>query len=258
MMLGGQESFDAGGYRHTPIAEMLPVYVDRAELGAADDRYRLVVTREGMLQPWTRLRATEQAERQRVNAMPPFHILNLIDSIKPGATVLSYARASSGEEFPALVTQRFGKGRTLSLAVGDLWRWGMRREKDQPRELEKAWRQTVRWLVADVPKRVDVQVRPVANEPSGTLDVTITARDAFYEPLDNAAASVNVQGPDGAIITLSAQPSETEAGVYQARYVPAKPGSYRASVQVNAADGSDVGSGLAGWTADPCTPNSKR
>ena len=31
LMLGGQESFDAGEYRHTPIAEMLPVYVDRPE-----------------------------------------------------------------------------------------------------------------------------------------------------------------------------------------------------------------------------------
>ncbi len=56
LMLGGQESFDAGEYRHTPVAELLPVYLDRPNLAPLDDRYRLVLTREGMQQPWTRLR----------------------------------------------------------------------------------------------------------------------------------------------------------------------------------------------------------
>ena len=29
---------------------------------------------------------------------------------------------------PAIVTQRFGKGRTAAALVGDLWRWSMERE----------------------------------------------------------------------------------------------------------------------------------
>ena len=40
---------------------------------ADEDLYRLVVTQEGLLQPWVRLRTTEQAEQQRLDAMPPFH-----------------------------------------------------------------------------------------------------------------------------------------------------------------------------------------
>ena len=55
------------------------------------------------------------------------------------------------------------------------------------------------------------EVRPAADDPHGTIDVHVTARDATYEPLDNATATVHVQDPDGATMTLTAQPSETEA-----------------------------------------------
>ncbi len=251
LMLGGQESFDAGAYRHTPVAEMLPVYLDRPATPAQEDRYRLVYTREGILQPWTRLRATEEAERQRVDAMPPLHIVNLVDAIKPGATVLTFARASSGEEYPALIAQPFGRGRTLALAVGDLWRWGLHRRADQPRELPQAWRQCLRWLVADVPRRVEVEVLPVPDDPLASLDLSITAQTATYEPLDNASVNVTVTGPDGTTMTLVAEPGDTEAGLYQARFVPAQSGAYRAHVTVTAADGSEVGTRETGWTADP-------
>ncbi len=183
--------------------------------------------------------------------MPPFHLLNLIDSIKPGAAVLSFARTSTGEEYPALCAQRFGRGRALALAIGDLWRWGLRREQDQPRELEIAWRQTLRWLVADVPQRVEVDVQPVPDDPQGTIQVRVTAREATYEPLDNASTNLIVKDPDGQVMTLAAQPSDTEPGIYETRYVPAQRGAYRADATVTAADGSDVGTCVAGWTADP-------
>ena len=50
---------------------------------------------------------------------------------------------------PALVTQRFGRGRTASMLIGDFWQSGLGDEKRQA-DLLKAWRQIVRWLVADV------------------------------------------------------------------------------------------------------------
>jgi hypothetical protein len=186
-----------------------------------------------------------------MNAVPPMHVMNLLDSIKPGATVLMYARASSGEEYPALISQRFGTGRTLALTVGDMWRWGLRREESQPRDMEKAWRQTVRWLIADVPKRVETEIHELEDDPHAAVDIRVTARDSNYEPLDNALVAVEIKKPDGGTTTLSAAPSEEEPGVYQARYVPRSTGAYRAEVSVEAADGSDVGTAAAGWTADP-------
>ncbi len=251
LMLGGGESFSSGMYRHSPIADLLPVYVDAPPTQADEDLYRLIVTQEGLLQPWLRLRATEEAEQQRLGAMPPFHILNRIESIKPGATVLAYVRTTSGAEFPALVTQRFGKGRSLAIPLGDLWRWGLRREANSPADLEKAWRQVVRWLVADVPRRVKVDVLPEPQDPYRSVKLQMTVFDPRYEPLDNATVTVAVTGPDAATTELSAEPSNTQAGVYEARFASPTPGAYRATVQVKAADGSDVATVQDGWTAEP-------
>ena len=218
MMLGGQESFHAGDYRHTPIDEIMPIYIDRPTVPAGDDQYRYVLTQEGLLQPWVRLRPTEEAEQLRLGIMPPFHTLNPLESIKPGATVLGFVRASSGTEYPALVTQRFGKGRTLAITIGDLWRWGLRRGDEEPRDLEKAWRQIVRWLVADVPKRLEIEIRPSENDPDRGVGFRIAARDTGYEPLDNASVTLDVVGPDGQTTRLTAEPSDQQAGVYEAGF----------------------------------------
>src|SRR5439155_20762042 len=59
LMLGGPDSFAEGKFDRTPVGELLPVYLDRAGAAPSDAEYRLVLTREGWLQPWVRMRKTE-------------------------------------------------------------------------------------------------------------------------------------------------------------------------------------------------------
>jgi uncharacterized membrane protein len=262
LMLGGTETFHGGKYDRTPIGDLLPVYADEAPEPPASGRFRLALTREGWLEPWVRLRPEEDAERKRVAAMPAFQTLNTARGIKPGATVLARVEAEGAPApLPALVEQRFGQGRVGALLVGDLWRWGLRRPENAEDDLAKAWRQTIRWLVADVPQRVDVDAKS-SNEDAngsseggggaaGTVLLSVQARDAAYAPLDNASVAVQVTGPDNKPVQLTAEPSARKAGVYEATYVPRQPGAYRAQVTVAAPDGSEVGKVQTGWTSDP-------
>ena len=103
LMLGGAESFREGGYAGTPIAAMLPVYLDRAADAALPSKWKLTLTREGWLQPWTRLRATEADEKTRLAVMQPHEVLNPVSGIKPGASVLATVSDPSGKTYPALV-----------------------------------------------------------------------------------------------------------------------------------------------------------
>jgi hypothetical protein len=185
--------------------------------------------------------------------MPAFQTLNSVRGIKPGATVLARAEGESGEPVPALVEQRFGKGRVAALLVGDLWRWSLRRPEKGEADLEKAWRQTVRWLVAEVPRRVEAaaEVDDADGAASGTVKLAVRVRGPEYEPLDNASVTVRVIAPDGKSLDLTGEPSEREAGLYEADYVPRLPGAYRAQVTAAAPDGSEVGAAKAGWTSDP-------
>src|SRR5207237_251064 len=156
--------------------------------GAApsEAEYRLVLTREGWLQPWVRMRKTEDDEQQRLASMPAFHTLSQAGGIKPGAVVLAEVRDSADRTAPALVVQRFGKGRVATLLIADLWRWGLRRAEPEQNDLDRAWRQTVRWLVADVPGRVDIFTRPRADSTAPAVELRVQVRDAEYRPLDNA------------------------------------------------------------------------
>ena len=196
------------------IGDLLPVYVDDAPALPVDAKHRLSLTREGWLEPWIRLRPDEDAERKRVDAMPSFETLNPVRGIKPGATVLARALTDGGTAVPALVEQRFGQGRVGALLIGDLWRWGLRRPKEDENDMEKAWRQTVRWLVGDVPRQVEAAPLPRrgADDPDGAIAVTTNVRDKAYAPLDNATVTVRVTAPDKTTLELRADPDPREPG----------------------------------------------
>ena len=267
LMLGGQESFRNGRFDRTPIGDLLPVYADEVPPNPPGAKFKLSLTREGWLEPWVRLRPEEDAERKRLADMPGFLTLNRVRGIKPGATVLARVLADgAGEPVPALVEQRFGQGRVGALLIGDLWRWGLRRPADSPGDLEKGWRQTVRWLVSEVPKRVEIAVQPAGADgsdddgpsdggerdaPEGAAVLAIQVRDPAYAPQDNAAVTVRVTPPDGKAVELTAEPAAARSGRYEALYVPRQPGAYRAEVVAAAADGSEVGRAQAGWASDP-------
>ncbi|MBW3598488.1 MAG: glutamine amidotransferase [Planctomycetes bacterium] len=258
LMLGGQESFVKGEYDRTPLGELLPVYLERIPRSQFSEEFRLSLTREGWLSPWVRVRSNEQDERKRLAAMPPFQTVNAVRGIKPGASVLATVMSDQGEELPALVAQPFGAGRAAALTVGDLWRWGMRRRDDEESDLEKSWRQTIRWLVSDVPQRIEADATRRHDQPGAPVAIAVHVRDEEFKPLDNATATITVTQPDGEAVELTAAPSRREAGVYEASFVPRQTGSYRAAITVHDQDGSEVGRTETGWTAEPAAEEFRR
>lgn len=250
LMLGGRESFAGGKYAHTPVGELLPVYTDVPTEQLAE-QYQLSLTREGWLQEWVRLRSTEQAETQRLEEMPGFQTVNRIRNIKPGASVLARMTSADGQEYPSVVAQRFGQGKSGALLVGDMWRWNLRRPNAGESDLETLWRQTIRWLVSDVPGRVQVDVRAESAGQFTPVELLVRVRDEKFAPQDNARVTLQVTTPDAATLSITATPSDREAGVYQAGLSPRTPGPYRAEITVVAEDGSEIGRRACGWVIDP-------
>lgn len=256
LMLGGMESFQQGKYQRTPIGDMLPVYLDRVEETNPPGPLRLDLTREGLLQSWARLRDNEADEKARLQGMAPFQVLNRVREVKPGASVIATVADADGKSYPALVVQRFGRGRTAALTLGDLWHWGFH-DAQAHHDMDKAWRQLMRWLVNDVPNRVDLAVEPQPDDPNGAVQLQVRVRDPKFQPLDNASISLTVQsvmmetaGAETNVIRLQAEPSSSEPGLYQASYVPRATGGYKASVAVTNSSGLEVGHAAAGWSTD--------
>ncbi len=269
LMLGGAESFQSGNYQHTPIGEMLPVYLDFARETKPAANLRLSLTREGWLQPWARLRDNEADERKRLTDLPPLHVHNAVRGVKPGASVVSEARDEAGQTHPALVAQRFGSGRVGALLLGDLWRWGLHDEVAR-KDLDKAWRQMIRWLIADVPAQIEFAVEPKPGDPNQYMSLQVRARNREYRPLENATVRITITAPTNSnadtnaisaiadrTVSLSAEPALNEAGRYDANYVPRATGGYLAEAVVTDAEGVEVGRAQTGWVADPAAAEFK-
>ena len=256
LMLGGMESFQEGNYARNPIGDVLPVYLDKPTEQAAPGALKFELGREGWLQAWARLRDNESDEKSRIDTMVDFAVLNHVRGLKPGAIVIATVRDDQGNQMPALAVQRFGRGRSAALMIGDFWRWG---QKDAATKIDmnKAWRQLMRWMIADVPNRVDLAIEPLPEDANGTVQLQVRARDAKFQPLDDATVKVEVESvafgdatAPAAPIHLLAEASATEPGLYQTNYVPRLNGGYKATAIVTNAVGAEVGRAEGGWSSD--------
>lgn len=260
LVLGGQESFRQGNYHKPPWSRLLPVYLEAAQKEPPAAGYRLALTREGWLQPWARLRSTEAEELLRLRQAPGLMTHNTVSGIKPGASVIAEVIDPQGQKQPALVYHRFGQGRCAALLVGDLWRWQLnqddaQREKD---DLGKAWRQLLRWLIVDVPSRVELQAAVEQGTSAPLVKLTARVRDAEFHPQDNAAVVLQVQPPEGSPLILPMEASLEEAGLHTAVCANRPAGAWRATIDVTDAEGKPVGRAATGWAADPAAHEFRR
>ncbi len=257
LMLGGLSSFAHGQHDKTPLADVLPIYLNPIDGQIPTGPHRWELTRDGRLEPWVRLRLTESAEQERLQQMPAFELVSRAGGTKPGSTLLAEVRSADDESRPALVTQRFGRGRSAALLPGDLWRWSMSRQEEQPDDLPIFWRQTVRWLVADVPRRVEVQRNAVPSNPlQNQLEVRV--RDAEFGPDDEASVRLTVTSPSGQTTPLTAEANDQEPGLYTATFFGRETGGYRVTAHVTTAEGDPLAARPTGWTAQPTAEEFRR
>ena len=87
------------------------------------------------------------------------------------------------------------------------------------------------------------------------MQLSVRARDKKFEPLDNAVVQIAVKGPtaDGKTntVTVQAEPSEKEPGLYRTSYLPRESGAYVAAASVSELSGMKVGEAQAGWASEP-------
>jgi uncharacterized membrane protein len=249
LMLGGKESFQQGNFTRTAIGQILPVYLDRLPEKITMGKMRLDLTREGWLQPWARLHENEIDEKQRISEMPAFRVLNRLPSVKPGASVVATIGNDWGEQFPALIVQRFGNGRAGALTIGDVWRWGSK-ESQLHENMDKFWRQTLRWLVADVPERISLQASIKQEQVNQPVLLNVSVRDKDFEPMNNTSVAIQIIDPMGKKTQLTAEPVYDETGLYQATYIPRINGGYFAQVCVTNTEDGEIGSARTGWSVN--------
>jgi uncharacterized membrane protein len=249
LMLGGKDSFQSGGFDNTAISHILPVHLDKPANQSIVGKMTLSLTREGMLLPWARLRDNQADEQKRLSEMPTFKVLNKIASTKAGASLVETLTNDWSQSLPALVVQRFGNGRSASLTVGDVWRWGMK-DPMMHTDMDKFWRQLFRWMVTDVPQRISIQAAQKPDQANQPVELQVCVRDEDFKLMNNVSVAIEVNDPQKQTIRLTAEPELEQSGIFKATYIPHKDGGYTAKAIVTDTKGNQLGSAQTGWTAD--------
>ena len=250
LMLGGQESFQPGLWENTPIGRVLPVYLDKIRNGPPSLESAFDLTREGWLEPWMRLRSSKDEETNRLAYMTPFFAVNQVSAIKPGASILSTVIDSERRTLPAIITQRYGEGKSAAVTIADFWRWGMK-DPEQQENLARSWRQLVRWAINEVPSRVELEKEEVNSGPLPLSKLSVRVQTKTFDPQDDATVILTVSHQDGETSTLSAEPSLTDPGLFTTEYASENPSGYRVQASVLDGEGEEIGTDEIARTINP-------
>jgi uncharacterized membrane protein len=209
IMLGGFHSFGPGGYWNTPLAEVLPVVMDRLERQRPDDPVRADLHLAGPLRMrptpvglrhFALLLAADPRESEAIwDRLPPLEGANRFLKLSPGA--VSLADADGDEKKPLMVTQNYGAGRVLAFAGDSTWHWWMQGHDAADKRF---WRQIVLWLarkdqVAEGNVWVRLEGRRFA--PGDKVEFTAGAQSPGGEPIKDAELTAEVLLPPGSART---------------------------------------------------------
>ncbi len=236
LVLGGRRSFAEGGYAETPLAEALPVVLDRERSegpAVPVTEIRVRPTPFGLSHPVTQLAPTPEESESRWASVPPLTSVNRLAELKPAASALLEGEGDGLDDPVAVLAyQRYGRGKALALSVQDTWLWQMHADVAVDDLMhETFWRQLLRWLVADVPAHVTLTADADWIESGSTVTVTAEVADSGYLRLNGADVSARVVAPDGSERTVPMEWSVERDGEYRATVVAEQDGLYEFRAQ---------------------------
>jgi len=254
LMLGGSRSFSEGGYAGTPVADALPVVVERVARSLDSwpvSRLKVRPTRAGEGHALAQIAPTEASSLNRWNDLPTLISVNAIKSVKPGATVLLTGTDEKRATQPVLAFQRYGRGKALAFTVLDSWRWQMHASIPlEDMTHENYWRQLLRWLVDGVPGPVEVHTSADRVEAGEQVALTADVVDDTFVEINDAQVVAKVTGPDGAVIDVPMQWTGERNGQYRGTFVSSATGMYAARVDASR-EGKSLGTGQTHVRAAP-------
>jgi uncharacterized membrane protein len=235
LMLGGVNSFSAGGYEGTPVGKMLPVELAAATAPYDHREFHVRVAEKGVTHPIMHQADDAVSNVNIWNTVSPLLGHNPVKALKPGAIALLQS-TETGE--PILAVQNYGNGRTAAFTTGGSWFWRMDRQIGDKLH-ERFWRQLIRWLSVGAQVQLTVQTDKDTYLPGESVLLQTTVLGKNLEAVNDAAVSALVESPFGVKQEVPLEWILSEEGVYQGHYTARDQGEYKVTFNIRyAADGA--------------------
>ncbi len=225
LFMGGRATLSDGGYPNSPLADLVPTKLPEGKGTFHRDFTGQELTGEGAQSVITRLDDDPVRNAERWKKMPQMANYQEVGEAKPGATTLLRATPANRPKSPLLVTENYGRGRTMLFATGGVWRWKMWLDHADT-TFATFWQQIFRYLVTDTPGQVAATTPKAVLSDETRVPIRVEVRDKQYKPVNNAKVQARFMGPDGASATMELAPVPLEEGVYGGEWTAEKPGTY--------------------------------
>lgn len=204
IMLGGTHSFGPGGYAETPLADLLPVKMDRLERQPPGERVSpdLHVPEPLVMRPAEPLgvkspimQLAPPAENLATwRKLPPLSGANKFRGLK--RTALCLAESDDEKRVPLLVAGQPGGGRVLAFAGDSTWRWRLAGFAEQQ---QRFWRQAILWLARteETGEGVWIQLDQRRFGPRQRVRFTTGYHSKEGQPVTDAQLEAEIVLPDG-------------------------------------------------------------
>ncbi|MFI5307920.1 MAG: glutamine amidotransferase [Polyangiales bacterium] len=241
-MIGGNRAFGAGGYEHTPIAEILPVRIAPGAAAVSEAELQPVLAQAMARHPIVELVPDPEENAKSWAELAPLLGVNKLQGAREGAQVLlTHPRESGtdGQPMPVLTVGTAGQGRVLAFTADSSWRWSITTagRRGDASAYDRFWDHALRWLARD--PRLDpahVETDRERYGPEAQIGVKMRLRDERYAPLAERDVDLAVMDFGGALLSKHSVHSDAQGEASATITGPVSPGAYGIVVR----DGSTV------------------
>ena len=238
LMLAGRRALADGGYKGTPIEDVIPVVLPDPTGATPTERrafVKVTPTPGGANHPITRIAGDAENSAARWDSLPAVSTTNLLTELKPGATELLQGSVVAGpgdaSDRVVLAFQRYGKGRAMVLGVQDTWLWQMDATVSlEDQSHENFWRQLLRSVVSETPDAVEAAPDLASVEVGEPVTLKADVLDEGFVEVNGATVNARITTPTGEVREVPMEWSVSEDGEYTASFTPSMNGLYELSV----------------------------
>jgi uncharacterized membrane protein len=233
LMIGGDLSFQGGGYSGTPIEEILPVSFRNSPGPFVDEAFQPKVNEEFSRHPILRLEKDAKLNQTAWQSLPPLQGINI--GLVPDKNAHVLARYVKEKELPVLVAGSFGKGRTALLATDSIWNWNFRNVGGggSGRYFQRFWNNVIDWLIAEPEtRRLQLESDKERYQEGEQALIKFRLLQKNYQPAVGATAKLTLK----LINTESGKETELKTdeqgeGVFP--FLPDREGFYTARIETD-------------------------
>lgn len=189
IMIGGDLSFQGGGYGRTPVEDILPVRIQKKSGLFLLDEFAIHVNKKLIHHPILHLEKNKDLNYEAWTTLPKLNGLNIgLEPVEDAQVLVSY-KSDKNQTAPILALRKVGSGRVLILATDSSWNWNFRRvgQGGSGRYYQRFWNNVIAWMM-DEPEthlvKIETDKERYQEKEKVLIEIKIFGDD--YHPMPNA------------------------------------------------------------------------